>query len=172
MEPSISVFSRRRPLIRLMIVFSSRANGILSCAFSVRIFTGSVFRYQLLAVLPTPSLNITSFASRTLSLASKLAILCSRRPLPSFVPAANNMFGAARVAGDGASIPSIKLSISVSALGDEDKPKSLRTIRLTAPVNFSQPDILPPSTRVSANALWNSGLLKASATNSSKFCVP
>ena len=115
-----------------MIVFNSLANGILSCAFSVKIFTGSTFKYQLLAVLAIPSLNITSDASKTLSLTSKLDMLCKRRELPSFVPASRSISGAARVAGEGANIPCITRSISVSALGDGDKRNTLRMTRITA----------------------------------------
>ena len=72
---------------------------------------------------------------------------------PSFVRPSNNISGAARVAGDGVSNPSIMRSTSDSAVGEGDKPSSFRTIRFTAPVNFSQPDILPPSTGARASAL-------------------
>ena len=91
---------------------------------------------------------------------------------PCLVRPSSSIAGTARVAGDGASIPSIRPSTSVSAEGEGDKPSILRTTRLMAPVNFSQPDILPPSTPIKAKALWNSGLPKASATNSSRLRVP
>ena len=97
-----------------------------------------------------------------------------RSAAPSLVRANSIIEGADRVAGDGESMPFIMRSTSSSA--DSGlfgcRPMSLRTIRRTAPVNFSQPDILPPSTRVRASAVWNSGLLKASATNSSRLAVP
>ena len=119
------------------------------------------------------SLAISTYSARLLGDTASTELLTTSE-LPSGVDVANIIEGAARVSGDGVSIPLIIRSTSSSAdSGDFGfKPTSLRTIRLTAPVNFSQPVILPPSTRVSDKALWNSGLLKASATNSSRLAVP
>ncbi len=64
------------------------------------------------------------------------------------------------------------ISTFSAAVGVGDKPSTFRTIRFTALVNISQPDIGVPSMFSAVSIAWNSGLPNASATNSSKFDVP
>ena len=82
-----------------------------------------------------------------------LAALLAKFFAPVFEPANISMGAAARVAGDGDSIPSMIRLTSDKAVGEGDAPSILRTMRFTAPVNFSHPVNLPPSTFIRANAL-------------------
>jgi len=136
-----------------IIVLSSLANGMNFLALSVKMFTGKVFKYQLRNVRDAPSLNMTSALSATevrMPSGTTLAALLAKFFAPVFEPANINRSGAARVAGDGASMPSIIRLTSDRAVGEGDAPSILRTMRFTAPVNFSHPVNLPPS-----NFLYN-----------------